>query len=169
MRPELEAPPASATDPEAAGPGASSSRPSRLPKGRVVVALAVIAGALGWVAVSGLRSNLVYYKTPTEILAGGPSMVGERLRLGGLVLPGTVESLGGDLRFVVTDDTTHMSVIATGGVPSLFRAGQGVVVEGFYGKDGLFHADTVLVKHSDRYTPPRPGQTPTSANLAGGG
>jgi cytochrome c-type biogenesis protein CcmE len=59
-------------------------------------------------------------------------------------------------------------VIDTGGVPSLFREGRGVVLEGFYGADGAFHADTVLVKHGDRYTPPKPGQTPTSANLEDG-
>jgi cytochrome c-type biogenesis protein CcmE len=58
-------------------------------------------------------------------------------------------------------------VLDTGGVPALFRAGQGVVVEGFYGRDGAFHADTVLVKHNGVYSPPSPGQTPHSADLAG--
>ena len=48
-------------------------------------------------------------------------------------------------------------------------AGKGVVVEGTLGSDGAFHADTVLVKHSDNYRPPAPGQTPTSADLQGGG
>ena len=134
-------------------------------KVRIAVALAAVAAALTWVAVSGLSRNLVYYKTPTEILGGGRSIVGQRVRLGGLVLPGTVRTVGHDVDFVVFDETTRMSVAATGGVPSLFRAGQGVVVEGFYGRDGVFHADTVLVKHSDSYRPPAPGQTPTSANL----
>jgi cytochrome c-type biogenesis protein CcmE len=143
------------------------ARPFSSRKLRIGVALAAVAGALAWVAVSGLSKNLVYYKTPTEILQQGPSVFGQRIRLGGLVLPGTVRPSGSDVDFVVFDETTRMSVVATGGVPSLFRAGQGVVVEGFYGRDGLFHADTVLVKHSDDYRPPLPGQTPTSANLGG--
>jgi cytochrome c-type biogenesis protein CcmE len=109
----------------------------------------------------------VYYKTPTEILHGGASVLGQRIRLGGLVLPGTVRTIGHDVDFVVSDETTRMSVVATGGVPSLFRAGQGVVLEGYYGRDGVFHADNVLVKHSDQYRPPAPGETPTSANLGG--
>ena len=37
-------------------------------KVRIAVALAAVAAALTWVAVSGLSRNLVYYKTPTEIL-----------------------------------------------------------------------------------------------------
>ena len=139
-------------------------------RGRVVVALALIAGSLGWVAFKGLSSSLVYYRTPTEVLATPD--VGQRVRLGGLVLPGYVQAAGSSIRFVVTDETTRMTVVDTGSVPALFRAGQGVVVEGYFGRDGAFHADTVLVKHGDRYgpyQPPRPGETPTSANLAGGG
>ena len=42
-------------------------------------------------------------------------------------------------------------------------------LEGYYGADGVFHADTVLVKHSDDYRPPAPGQTPHSADVEGGG
>jgi cytochrome c-type biogenesis protein CcmE len=137
-------------------------------RGRLIVAAVLVAGSLGWVAYEGLKGNLVYYRTPTEILNQGNSAVGERVRLGGLVMPGSVRRSGDTVRFVVTDETTRMTVIDTGGVPSLFREGRGVVLEGFYGADGAFHADTVLVKHGDRYTPPKPGQTPGSANLEDG-
>jgi cytochrome c-type biogenesis protein CcmE len=131
-------------------------------KARVIVPLLVIAGSLVWVASRGLAGNLIYYRTPTEILAQGDATAGERIRLGGLVEPGSVQRTGAAVRFVVTDGTTRMTVIDTGGVPSLFRAGAGVVVEGTVGADGAFHADTVLVKHADSYAPPQPGQTPTS-------
>lgn len=137
-------------------------------RGRLAIAAVLVAGSLGWVAYQGLEGNLVYYRTPTEILNQGDSAVGERVRLGGLVVPGSIRRSGATVRFVVTDETTRMSVIDSGGVPSLFREGRGVVLEGYYGADGLFHADTVLVKHSDRYTPPKPGQTPGSAKLEDG-
>jgi cytochrome c-type biogenesis protein CcmE len=134
---------------------------------RVIVVLVLVAGSLAWVAAKGLSSNLVYYQTPTELLNQGRSAVGQRVRLGGLVLPGTVQTVGHTVQFVVTDDTNRLTVIDTGGVPSLLRTGAGVVVEGTMGADGAFHADTVLVKHADTYTPPRPGETPTSAELQG--
>ena len=136
-------------------------------RGRVIIALALIAGSLGWVAFKGLTNNLVYFVTPTELLTRGT--VGERVRLGGLVDPGSVQHQGPTIQFVVTDGTTRMTVVDTGGVPSLFREGQGVVVEGVYGTDGAFHADTVLVKHSDNYTPPPKGVIPTTAHVTGGG
>jgi cytochrome c-type biogenesis protein CcmE len=134
-------------------------------KGRVIVALVAIAGALVWVAAKGLSSSLVYYKTPTEILHQGASAVGERLRLGGEVVPGTRVTSGTRTTFVVTDDTSRMTVIDHGDLPELFTDGQGVVVEGWMGADGAFHADTVLVKHNGVYAPPSPGVTPHSADV----
>ena len=138
-------------------------------RGRVVFAVAAVGVGLGWVAFAGLKGNLVYYKTPTEILQQGASAVGDRVRLGGLVQAGSVQRAGSSVTFIVTDGTTRMTVVDTAGVPSLFRDGKGVVVEGFYGDDGTFHADTVLVKHSDDYRPPGPGETPHSADVEGGG
>jgi cytochrome c-type biogenesis protein CcmE len=127
---------------------------------RVVAALGVITIGLGWVAFRGLSGNLVYYQTPTELLADGSSAVGQRARLGGLVEEGSVQREGSTVRFILSDGTTRMTVIDTAPVPTLFRAGRGVVVEGAYQADGAFHADTVIVKHADRYAPPGPGQTP---------
>ena len=133
----------------------------------MVIALLVIAGALAWVAISGLRNSLVYSRTPTEVLAMGAKAVNDPIRLGGYVVPGSVEHDGAALRFVVSDGTSRMTVLATGAVPSLFRAGQGVVLEGHESGDGVFHADTVLVKHNGVYRPPAPGETPHSANVSG--
>lgn len=136
-------------------------------RGRIIVALVLIVGSLAWVAFKGLSGSLVYYRTPTEVLATPD--VGQRARLGGYVVPGSVQHVGASIRFVVTDGTTRMTVVDTGGVPALFRDGQGVVVEGAYEGDGAFHADTVLVKHNGVYAPPKPGETPTAADLAGTG
>ena len=41
----------------------------------------------------------------------------------------------------------------TGMLPDLFREGQGVVAEGTLGKDKIFHADSILAKHDERYMP----------------
>ncbi len=136
---------------------------------RVAILAAVVVLSLGWVATRGLASNLVYYLTPTDILARGSSGESDRVRLGGYVLPGTVRSSGSVVQFVVSDGQHQVAVVATEGVPSLFKEGRGVVVEGFYGRDGIFHADTVLVKHDNVYQPPAPGSSPPhSAHVEGG-
>ena len=142
----------------------------RLPRLRVLVLCGAVTASLGWVATNGLASNLVYYETPSDLLSQGPTRAGERARLGGLVEPGTVHTVPGGVRFVVTDGTHELAVSHQGGVPSMFQAGRGVVVEGAYDRDGVFHSDTLLVKHDNVYQPPSPGQAPPhSASLAGGG
>ena len=67
--------------------------------------------------------------------------------------------------FVVTDGTTRMTVVHSGGTPALFRTGIGVVLEGTYGADGAFHSDTMLVKHGEQYEPPAPGETPSPVQV----
>lgn len=132
-------------------------------RARIVVPIVLIAGGLGWVGFQGLAGSLVYYKTPTELLRDGRT--GERVRVGGLVVPGSVSRETDAIRFVVTDGTSRITVVGTGGVPRSFRAGQGVVVEGALLEDGAFHAETVLVKHNEEYRTPGPGETPHTADV----
>lgn len=141
----------------------------RLPRPGVLLAAGAVLATLAWVATNGLTSNLVYYETPTDLLAKGAGGAGERVRLGGLVEPGSVRESPGGVSFMVTDGTREMAVAHQGGVPSMFQAGRGVVVEGFYGGDGLFHSDTVMVKHDSVYRPPAPGAAPPApVKLSGG-
>ena len=116
--------------------------------------------ALGWVAIRGLTGNFVYYLTPTDVVAHHQAQVGQRIRLGGYVVPGSVHRESSVLMFTVTDGTDSMQVSDTGAVPELFKAGQGVVLEGVLGTNGRFYADTTLVQHNGNYFPPKPGEPP---------
>ena len=125
------------------------------PRASLFVCIAVVVVALGWIAVRGLTGSFVYYLTPSDIVDSHEADVGQRVRLGGLVVEGsTRRPADGSLRFVVTDGKRSIGVVSTGGVPSLFRAGQGVVLEGAVGPDHRFHADTLLVKHDGDYRTP---------------
>lgn len=150
--------------------GAIRRRRWRGPQLRVAVCLAVVVLALAWIAVRGLTGSFVYYLTPTDVVGHHKAHVGQRVRLGGYVVPGSVHRDGSVLMFTVTDRTDSMQVADTGSVPELFKAGQGVVLEGALGADGRFHADTLLVQHSGDYTPPKPGEAPPHrADLTSGG
>jgi len=121
--------------------------------------LALIFGALAALGLSmalvlfALRENIVFFRTPTEI-AEKKLPAGTRLRIGGLVKPGSfVKEAAGEARFVVTDNANDVNVSYTGALPDLFREGQGVVAEGVIAADGGFRADNVLAKHDERYMP----------------
>jgi cytochrome c-type biogenesis protein CcmE len=113
--------------------------------------LAVLALAVGLV-LSALRDSIVFFNSPSDIAGKSVSTSG-RIRMGGLVEPGSVDR-GPELRvnFKVTDGNAAVPVSYRGLLPDLFREGQGVVVEGRY-TGGVFAADSVLAKHDERYMP----------------
>lgn len=125
---------------------------------RVAAAVLVVVGSLGYVVAGGLREAVVYYVTPTELNSGA---VDPRrpVRVGGQVLPGSLRREGGTVRFVLSDGRHRVPVRFEGTVEGLLVEGQGAVVEGRW-EDGTLHARTVVVKHSEEYTPPRGPQEP---------
>jgi cytochrome c-type biogenesis protein CcmE len=112
----------------------------------------VLLGAV-LLVTTALRDKIVFFYTPTEIVAEGKAKPGERVRIGGLVKEGSVVRDGEKVSFVVTDTEKDLPVTYVGILPDLFREGQGVVSEGMIGGDGIFAADTVLAKHDENYIP----------------
>jgi len=114
--------------------------------------LGVLAFAAALV-LSALKDSIVFFNSPTDI-AEKHLPAGTRIRVGGLVKPGSLQR--GDnlqVRFEVTDGKSDVPVRYQGIVPDLFREGQGVVAEGKIESGGIFVADTVLAKHDERYMP----------------
>jgi cytochrome c-type biogenesis protein CcmE len=95
-----------------------------------------------------LTSSLVYFDTPTELIAEDPG--DSRLRLGGQVVLGTLTSTTEGVTFEVTDGRQTVRVVHAGAPQQLFQEGIGVVLEGTW--DGqAFQSDTMLVKHDETY------------------
>ena len=122
----------------------------------VVLALAVAAVALGYLAFGNIGENLVYYWSPTELHEAGSNAVGASIRLGGLVAPGSIDrgEDGLTLSFDVTDGDYSVPVTAEAVPPAMFREGIGVVVEGTMRDDGTFDTNRLMVKHDNQYQPP---------------
>jgi cytochrome c-type biogenesis protein CcmE len=126
----------------------------------------LIAGVLGFVIYQGISNNLVYYITPSELLAKGPAAQGQSFRLGGQIKPGSVQwnAKAEVARFIVQDNTgAHVRVISHGTPPeTFFVRGIGCVVEGTFANN-IFDASTVMIKHSAEYRAPAAnGQAPSS-------
>ncbi len=124
--------------------------------------LVFIAGALSVVAVAvglilyAMRGSVALFKSPSEV-AEQHIEPGTRLRVGGLVANGSEKRSATALVFAVTDGSHDLPVDCTGecfgGIPDLFREGQGVVAEGVLAAGGRLRADQILAKHDERYMP----------------
>ncbi|NEE02019.1 cytochrome c maturation protein CcmE [Phytoactinopolyspora halotolerans] len=112
--------------------------------GVVVVALAVLGARFA-------DESTVYYRTPSEIAGVEPG--DERMRLSGLVVDGSVDRSDYASSLLLTDGAVDVTVEYEGRLPASIQPGEGAVVEGRLAGDGVFHADTVLLRHSNEYRP----------------
>lgn len=134
--------------------------PPRRPWG-IVILVGVVLIVIGYLAFSSVGSALVYYLTPTELLARGDAAIGDTVRLGGQVAIGSVSGPATDLRFSLTDGEHEIPVHSTVAPTRSFREGSGAVVEGALGAGGVFEATRVIVKHDENYEAPAPGTRPS--------
>lgn len=132
-------------------------------KNRLWVVCAVLAGLALTTALVlyALRANIDLFYTPGEILYGRRETqqmpeVGQRLRVGGMVMPGSVKRAPDSLKvnFSLYDAEGVVEVTYDGILPDLFREGQGVVVQGVLDRKNHVQAKEVLAKHDENYTPP---------------
>jgi cytochrome c-type biogenesis protein CcmE len=125
-------------------------------------AILVLLAGFGWLAVGSVGENLVYFLTPSELLAKGTAGYDTPVRVGGMVVPGTIQwdAKALDLRFQVTDGKARMAVHSKGAPPQMFQDSMGVVLEGRYKHSGVFESTSLMVKHSNEYRPPKEGEKP---------
>ena len=99
-----------------------------------------------------LNTNLDYFFTPTE-LKGKNIPNDKRIKVGGMVLKGSVKRSASVVSFLITDYENSIKVEYDGIVPDLFKEESGVVVLGFL-ENQIVYAEEVLAKHDENYMPP---------------
>ena len=124
---------------------------------RMALVAVIVAGVslAGFLALRAFRENVMFYFDPTKVAAGQVKQ-GQRFRLGGMVVKGSVQRRSGtlDVKFVVTDFAHNVPVTYSNVLPDLFKEGAGVVALGRLNASGVFVADEVLAKHDEKYMPP---------------
>jgi len=131
----------------------------------ILIGLGVVAGFV----LYALSQNIDLFYKPSEIHhgkedSGVKAAYGQRLRIGGLVVPGSVkrdeESLKvsfklADMRMPIEFDEGDpmVTVLYDGILPDLFREGQGIVANGVLENGFIINASEVLAKHDENYMP----------------
>jgi cytochrome c-type biogenesis protein CcmE len=117
----------------------------------IVLGASIAAGLVFW----ALSSNMNFFYAPAQI-ANGEAPQGRTIRVGGLVVPGSVKrsDSGLEVEFLVTDNKSTLPVRYIGILPDLFAEGQGIVALGQMEGAQAFRAEQVLAKHDENYMPP---------------
>jgi cytochrome c-type biogenesis protein CcmE len=127
---------------------------------RLLIGGIIILAAVSYRIIGGMKESIVYFVTPSELRAKENSSEGKFLRMGGMVVKGSLQK---DLqtltyKFELTDGTTNFPVVFKGVPPDLFTEGKGAVVEGRIDNDGVFQATTIMAKHAEEYSPHADGK-----------
>jgi cytochrome c-type biogenesis protein CcmE len=122
---------------------------------RFLIGGLVIVGALAYIMYGGMQEAMVYFKMPSELKAEEASSRDKFLRMGGMVVKGSLDADVKNLtyRFELSDGAAAIPVLFKGIPPDLFTEGKGAVVEGRIGSDGVFQATTIMAKHAEEYSP----------------
>jgi cytochrome c-type biogenesis protein CcmE len=127
-------------------------------KTRLYLAVFVVVAVAGTTAalMLALEQNMNMFYPPQQIV-DGTAPTATTIRAGGMVKDGSVQrdSQSLTVTFIITDHLgADFGVAYTGILPDLFREGQGIIVQGELGSDGVFAASEVLAKHDENYMPP---------------
>jgi cytochrome c-type biogenesis protein CcmE len=121
--------------------------------GATVIVLGVI-----FLITTAAKETGVYFFTPTELVSRvqqDPSLHDVGLKVGAKVVPGSIRRTPATrtIDFRVSDGSNEFPVTYTGLVPDTFTDANDieVIVEGKFGRDGIFHATEVLAKCGSRY------------------
>jgi len=121
--------------------------------GKFAVLIAIVIGALVWLASSGVSETKTYYKTISELAQMGDRAYQERLRVAGDVATGSIQRTNGQVEFTLTQDKKQLKVAYTGTdpLPDTFRDGAQALADGHMGRDGVFHASKIQAKCASKY------------------
>jgi cytochrome c-type biogenesis protein CcmE len=115
--------------------------------------IAVVIGALVWLASAGINETKTYYKTIAEVGQMGNRAYDQRIRVAGDVEGGSIQHSPGRVDFTLVQDKLHLKVAYTGSdpLPDTFRDGAQALADGKMGRDGIFHATRIQAKCASKY------------------
>lgn len=122
----------------------------------IASALALVAGVT--LLLSALGENTQFFYNPSDIASETFVAESSTIRVGGLVIEGSViKGTGLTTQFQLGDfegdNPALLTVTYSGVLPDLFREGQGIVVTGELSGPQALTATNVLAKHDENYRP----------------
>jgi cytochrome c-type biogenesis protein CcmE len=144
---------------------------------RIGIATAVIVGTVGWLALTGYKSNKSYYVTIAELGGLGDKAYQNQLRVEGFVVPGSIEQSGTHVNFVLNEFESHSPKSSSGRLlkvtykgseppPDTFKDDSQALAQGSFGRDGVFHASVLQAKCASKYAPAGPNQPGAKPSMA---
>ncbi len=123
-------------------------------KVKFAIGSAMIILAIGYLISTSISSTSKFFVTVDELAASAEDYRGAGLKVKGKVVNGSINRNPDnylDVSFKIEEKNSSLPVTFRGVTPDMFEDGREVVVEGTYGRDGVFHANTLLTSCPSKY------------------
>ena len=110
---------------------------------------------MSYLAFTGIQESKSYYVTIKELQGMGGQAQAKRLRVAGLVVPGSIRRQGAGADFQIDEQGLKLQVAYRGTEPppDTFKDNAQALVVGTYGSDGVFRAKEIQAKCASKYAP----------------
>ncbi len=120
------------------------------------IGAAVIVAAVTLMMIEGVKQTGTYFLTPTQLVertAADTSMHDVGVKVAAKVVKGSIHRSERRVDFTISDGAHSFPVSYVGMVPDTFTDENDieVVIDGKYGRDGVFLATDVIAKCGSRY------------------
>jgi len=115
------------------------------------IGIGIILAVAAWEAISRFQQSKTYYVTVSELTRGQTAR--HRVRVGGVVTPGSIERRNGTLTFRLAQDAKSIPVtyVGTDTLPDTFKDGAQAIIDGDYLASGEFRAEKIQAKCASKY------------------
>jgi cytochrome c-type biogenesis protein CcmE len=139
---------------------------------KLTLAGLVVASVTVYMAYLGASSSWQYYMTVPECLDHSREMAGQRVRISGTIVTGTlvISPDREEARFSLTEAGRTMSVVCKGPLPDdlLPEKSMDVVVEGRIDDTCAFRGEKLITRCASKYDAKRTEQAAVAEHRAGG-
>jgi cytochrome c-type biogenesis protein CcmE len=120
---------------------------------KFIVGVIVLVGVIAFVMYNSFQSNTVYYYTVSELRAQPAQLFPRTVRVSGALDKTSIQNDQKNLvlQFNLVEDDLVLPVVYRGVAPDTMNSGESVVAEGKLDTNGVFQADTILVKCPSKY------------------
>ena len=124
---------------------------------KLLVAGLILASAIGYLGIAGVKSGWVYFIDVDKFLTDGQYR-SQRVRIHGKVEKADFQVSPARLlaSFRLGGENGSVRVLYRGNIPEMFGVEKNVVVEGKCDSAGVFQADVLMTKCASKYEPGSP-------------
>jgi cytochrome c-type biogenesis protein CcmE len=126
-------------------------QPKRRTNPKLVIGSLIVIATVAYLVYATAQGSAAYYLTVAELRQKGPG--NETVRVAGLIADDSIRWQERELllSFEIADESGSLPVTYQGPRPDMFKDGAEVVIEGTYGRGGVFNADTLMLKCPSKY------------------